>query len=798
MLCLASFFSVCSNAQQIDPTTGNLIYTDVNPPPGGYAAQGASWSGSWVGTTSNGGGLSGGNVPGWNPTTGTWMFGYSQGTVSYSGSIPAAFAYASPGTFVNGFTYSWNYYNQDMSRGTLSSNINITNSAGAVLHSYNYTMPQTTAGWTNMSGVQNFGAQYNPLSLGNLNFSLTGKDDRFWAGYYGPQIKDIDVRLKYSVDPCAANPLYASHCPGFNDIVTSGNLVGNPNTFVSWGQSFNEVIAISTALQHGGMGVKVHGFNWGYDVQSNDPYCASWFIFCLDNRDPLARTTVNITNSSGQSIYSVTRDYNDINSPQSRSYSYNLANSTNSLNLGNFTLQGQTWDAASIQNIYVNAMYTPDQCVMNPLFSTSCTGYAEAFFQQQCSANPLYNQSCPGYAQAYYNQQCSLNTLYDSGCPGYAQAYYNQQCSLNPLYDTGCPGYAAAYFTQQCSLNGLYDKLCPNYQSALLAQQCSINQLYSTQCPNYQQAKALKDVQDQLAAQTQQASQSSSTSSSSPSTTSTSQVAQSSPTKTLADPTRTETVVTTDVGGVELTTSGQISVPTGETTATKESVKEAAKAEEKKAEEKKVEEKKAEEQRADPNRETERKRVDPRALSVALAAVAATERTALATAEQAVVMSQVSVGPNDGTGVALGGGITFQSNVRSSAFQEENKENKQEEKTSNTSAAQRGPSPTDNINLLAAPIQSTVESQQKSGPSVRNGGVVAGMEGGPDPAALARAPLDFNQYLNSQLKDAQFYQTREIYKGQRTVDNARAQRFLNGASDVLHQRMVDQQYQIGQ
>lgn len=760
MLFLALCFSVSSSKAQvpgtIDPTTGNLIYSDVNQPPGGYGAQGASWSGPFVGTTSNGGGLSGGNVPGWNPTTGTWMFGYSQSTVSYSTSIASAFANSGPGVLVNGFTYSWNYYNQDMSRGTLSSNINITNSAGAVLHSYNYTMPQTTAGWTNMSGVQNFGAQYSPLSLGNLNFSLTGKDDRFWAGYYGPQIKDIDVRLKYTVDPCAANPLYSSSCPGFNDIVTSGNLVGNPNTFVAWGQSFNEVIAISTALQHGGMGVKVHGFNWGYDVQSNDPYCANWFIFCLDNRDPLARTTVNITNSSGQSIYSVTRDYNDINSPQSRSYSYNLANSTNSLNLGNFTLQGQTWDAASIQNIYVNARYTPDQCVMNPLFSVSCTGYAEAFLQQQCSANPLYNQSCPGYAQAYYNQQCSLS----------------------PLYDNGCPGYAAAYFNQQCSISGLYDKLCPNYQQAFLTQQCEINQLYSSQCPGYTQAKLQKDIQDQLAAQTQSITQPSSTSST------TSGSSTSSPTATTnaatADPTRTETVVTTDVGGVELTTSGQISVPTGQPAASKESSTTA-----------KVEETKTETAK---EKETDKKRVDPRALAVAMAAVAATERTALATAEQAVVMSQASVGPNDGTGITLGSGLTLQNN-RSQGMGDDKANDKTDP---SKTATQRNTGPVDNINLLAAPIQTVPDSQPKTGPSVRRGGAVEGMEGGPDPTALARAPMDFNAYLNSQLKDAQFYQSKEIYKGQKTVDNARAQRFLNGKSDVLHQMMIEQQYQIGQ
>jgi hypothetical protein len=49
--------------------------------------------------------------------------------------------------------------------------------------------------------------------------------------------------------------------------------------------------------------------------------------------------------------------------------------------------------------------------------------------------------------------------------------------------------------------------------------------------------------------------------------------------------------------------------------------------------------------------------------------------------------------------------------------------------------------------------------------------------------------------MNS-MRDGQFYAPKEIYKGQRTVDNARAERFLNGKSDVLHQMMIEQQYNL--
>ena len=194
-----------SNAQQVDTETNNVVYTTVNPPPPGTTF---TWGG-FVTTESNGGGLSGGNVPAYNPSTGTFMFGYMQGAVNYSLAINTAMQAAGTGIQVNGFRYSWNYFNQDMSRGILTGNISLTNSSGAVVENYNYVMPKTTEGWTTMSGIQNFNTQYAPLSLGNLNVSFTGKDDRFWAGYYGPQIKDIDVRLLYSTGaqpPTDSNP----------------------------------------------------------------------------------------------------------------------------------------------------------------------------------------------------------------------------------------------------------------------------------------------------------------------------------------------------------------------------------------------------------------------------------------------------------------------------------------------------------------------------------------------------------------------------------------------------------------
>jgi len=76
-----------------------------------------------------------------------------------------------------------------------------------------------------------------------------------------------------------------------------------------------------------------------------------------------------------------------------------------------------------VENVSNITQATGDRCLVDPLFSPSCVGYAQAYLSQQCGLNALYDPSCPGYTQAYFNQQCSVNSLYDRGCPGYQTAY---------------------------------------------------------------------------------------------------------------------------------------------------------------------------------------------------------------------------------------------------------------------------------------------------------------------------------------------------------------------------------------
>lgn len=197
LVSLLLILSSVVSAQQVNSETGNIVYTTLNPPPAGSPH---TWNG-FINYNTGGGGLQGGNIPAYNSNTGTFIFGYMQGTVNYALAVNFALANAGTGIQVNGLKYSWEYFNQDYSRGTLSGNISLTNKSGSVVENYNFNMPQTTQGWTVMAGTKNFNTQYDPSNLGNLQVSFTGKDDRFWAGYYGPQIRDIDVRFLYSIIP---------------------------------------------------------------------------------------------------------------------------------------------------------------------------------------------------------------------------------------------------------------------------------------------------------------------------------------------------------------------------------------------------------------------------------------------------------------------------------------------------------------------------------------------------------------------------------------------------------------------
>ena len=197
----------CSAAAQ--DVTGNLIYTTTNPPPTGSVY---SWSG-FILTDSGGGGLSGGDIPAYNPYVNQFMWGYMPGTINYSLGVGSVLQ--GTGLQIIGLQYGLEYFNQDFSRGSLSATWTLRDGTNKLLESYYHTFGYTTEGWTKFDMTKTFASPYSLASVATLGFTATGTDDRFWAGYYGPQIRDLYARLMYGVDPCATNVLSSPTCAGF-------------------------------------------------------------------------------------------------------------------------------------------------------------------------------------------------------------------------------------------------------------------------------------------------------------------------------------------------------------------------------------------------------------------------------------------------------------------------------------------------------------------------------------------------------------------------------------------------------
>jgi hypothetical protein len=174
---------------------------------------------SWVGTIQGqNAGFVGGNTPAFNATTNTIIFGYTTASATQTIGINSALAAAGTGLKIGGYSYSWNI-NNDISTGqygTLSSTITLKDASGSTLQSYGANYPQMpNAGFITYSGTQWFPQDYSLASVSNLEVKFTGKDAKFWAGYYGPQVRNPSLKLEYTVDLCASNPLSDPSCPGY-------------------------------------------------------------------------------------------------------------------------------------------------------------------------------------------------------------------------------------------------------------------------------------------------------------------------------------------------------------------------------------------------------------------------------------------------------------------------------------------------------------------------------------------------------------------------------------------------------
>jgi hypothetical protein len=184
-----------------------------------------TWTGATTGDMSmicppGGGACSGGPQPLYDPATNTIHFSYGQGNVAQTFAVNQALQNAGAGIQITGYNYTWdirnmNGDNRQKGTDTITATVTTTNGQGAVRRTDSWSY-NTKFDWTTFSGTVNY-TNPGPVSqFGSLTVKFSGSDSGFWGGYFGPQVKDVGLRMNYSAsDPCATNPLSSPSCAGY-------------------------------------------------------------------------------------------------------------------------------------------------------------------------------------------------------------------------------------------------------------------------------------------------------------------------------------------------------------------------------------------------------------------------------------------------------------------------------------------------------------------------------------------------------------------------------------------------------
>lgn len=255
------------------------------------------------------------------------------------------------------------------------------------------------------------------------------------------------------------------------------------------------------------------------------------------------------------------------------------------------------------------------------------------------------------------------------------------------------------------------------------------------------------------------------------------------------DSTRTDPTVQ-NAGGVELTTTGTITAPDGVPTVSKEAVAAA--------------------NTQSQTQEREKREVNPLALGIALNTIRRNSEREQNIVRDVLQRSENETLQNRQSQDALVGDLVSRIQEQSqsialsmtvnSALSLTANSNRTNQETAQTRNEDNGQSlstfgPLNNLQNTLQPRLPETTTKENATSSVNKNVQPNTAAGNVDIASIAQTPVGFEAYLSS-MRDGQFYAPKEIYKGQRTVDNARAERFLNGKSDVLHQMMIEQQYNL--
>jgi hypothetical protein len=175
---------------------------------------------------------------GWRPEDNFGLTNTIDGNSMDSKIAAYATAFSDLGIMVNGYTYSWEIRSKDAenARNTTSEgpydkiglgvsqdllNVKVEFLGGTnndVMFEKNYDYNYRIEDWETFSGQEDF--EIDGSDLNQMRMTIEGYDAGYWSGYFGPEIRNVQLKLLFTVqkvDNCEMDPASSPACAGYQD-----------------------------------------------------------------------------------------------------------------------------------------------------------------------------------------------------------------------------------------------------------------------------------------------------------------------------------------------------------------------------------------------------------------------------------------------------------------------------------------------------------------------------------------------------------------------------------------------------
>lgn len=153
-------------------------------------------------------------------------FSYSATELYQARAIADVLPNSGTGLMVTGFQYNWRSKNgngwDDGRLDTLQAYVQMYSKSGQWIEAQTYSL-NFLHNWTDFSWTGNFTKERRGSDLGTILYGFYGVDNNYWMGPYGPEVTNVSFSLRYQPDPCVVNPLYSTQCPKFNETISNMN-----------------------------------------------------------------------------------------------------------------------------------------------------------------------------------------------------------------------------------------------------------------------------------------------------------------------------------------------------------------------------------------------------------------------------------------------------------------------------------------------------------------------------------------------------------------------------------------------